>query len=308
MSKRAGGVSDAQGNDDALSPFVRIGQAASPSLAPATDEDVLTAEEEEEAEKVARAAATAVTVIRDVDDRFVFRFEVGPAILAQVLQKLDNLEEFPVLEVVEERLSGLKRKRRFPGVEKYRGFYQLLHHGKLQYFGKTARAIGVRLFEHEGKLFGREGIDLKAMMCKYTFVEDPSLVDMAEGTLISHFGHLAAWNASGFGSKVTGAGRFDQKPSEWQNQFPPTPDVLVDGASGATLTLEELLKKIARPAPLNISVPKALKAAFRNEHPGKISFPSSKLPWVKWVEIFESKLGKGWEVKRGPENWVVKKK
>ena len=301
-------MSDAQGNDDGLSPLVRIVQAASPALAPASAEEVLTEEEEEEAEEVAGATATAVKVIRDVDDRFVFRFEVGPAILAQVRQKLENLKDFPVLDVAKERLGGFKGKRRFPGVDKYRGFYQLLHSGVPQYIGKTARPIGVRLFEHEGKLFGRVGIDLEAMTCKYTFVEDPSLVDMAEGTLISHFGHLAAWNASGFGSKVTGAGRFDQKPSKWQKQYPPVLNVLVDGANGATLRLEGLLKKIARPAPLNISVPKASKAAFRNDHPDKIAFPSSQLPWDEWVKIFEAKLGTGWEVKRGQENWVVKKK
>src|SRR5688500_1978643 len=41
-----------------------------------------------------------VTPIRDVPDEYVFRFELGPAILAQLLETLGHIPETPISEAI----------------------------------------------------------------------------------------------------------------------------------------------------------------------------------------------------------------
>lgn len=263
----------------------------------------------EKAEAEARIAAASVSVIRDVEDRFVFRFEVGPAILAQVYAKLDRLPRLPLGAVAAERSKKLEdAHRQFPGVSEYRAFYQLFFKGESKYVGKTTRGVAVRLFEHQRKLFGRVGINLDDVECKYVFVEDPSLVDMAEGSLISYFGGMASWNASGLGSKVTGAGRLDQKQSEWQRTYPPDFSVTVEAGGDEPMTLFALLKQLAVWAPVTLAIPKVQRSAFQADHPTAFDIRRVELLWVDWVKLLESHLAEGWAIERGTENWHVRQR
>ena len=247
---------------------------------------------EEELEEQARSTKSAVRPIRDVSDRLVFRFEVGPAILVMLLEKLKRIPLMPLLDALD---------------APYPGFYQLFLEEKPKYIGKTARPVGQRLSEHVSKLYGRKGIDLAKMQCRYAFVEDPSLVDVAEGALISFFAKqgLADWNASGFGSKVTGHGRGGQKASKWSVEYPPDLSLLLTVGSGDPISVAALAGQIIKDAPITLSVPKAFRTAFREDHHESISVPIASLPFEKWVELLERRLAYGWRIDRKPEGWYI---
>jgi hypothetical protein len=253
-------------------------------------------EDDKEAEAIGRRrAGSAVQTIRDVPDQYVFRFEVGPAILAQLLKKLETIP----LSSVTNALDG-----------KYPGFYQLFHKRQPVYIGKTARPIGDRLREHAKKLRDREGIDLAEVECRYAFVEDPSLVDVAEGALISFFGErgLAEWNQTGFGSKVTGHGRGGQAASKWAGKFLPKLDLPIEAGSDSPISVHTLHGQIRKKAPLTFSVPTAFRAAFLKQHSKKTSIPRAVRPFREWVDDLESRLARGWEVERTAMSWYITKK
>lgn len=235
-----------------------------------------------------------VAPIRDVDDLHVFRFEVGPAILAQLLEKL--------LVIPPEPISGLLTQR-------YPGFYQLLLDGKERYIGKTARPIGERLREHVGTLSGRLGIDLATVHARYAFVEDPSLVDIAEGELVSYFAErgMADWNTSGFGSKVPGYGRGRQRASKWAQQFPVDPGLQIAAGHDAPLLLLALIRQVSNAAPITLSVPRDFLSRFRTDHATEIVIPKSERSFSEWVEVIEGHLNADWEIERGAEDWYVVK-
>lgn len=282
--------------------------AANPELERDPLEEGLIPDEEDQdlAEEEARRVAGAVMPIRDVDDNFVFRFEVGPAILSQVLAKLNRLPEHPLVAVAAEGVRRYEGARQFPGVEKYRGFYQLFHRGLSKYIGKTSRPVGQRLREHALKMFGRQNLDLAEVTCRYIFVEDPSLVDMAEGALISHFGALAEWNTSGFGSKVPGSGRGGQRQSEWQAQFPPNLNVPVVAGSDTPMTLTQFVGQLSSRAPLTLSIPNSKRAEFRRVHAGVVIEEAPReMPWSEWVAVAERRLIYGWRIDRSDENWYI---
>jgi hypothetical protein len=257
------------------------------------DEVVVAAEHEAEevGEAFKRPAIGAVVPIRDPEDEpYVFRFEVGPAILTQLLEKLRQLEPRSLTESLD---------------AKYPGFYQLFLDGKPVYIGKTARAVGDRLTEHLKKISGR--IALERITCKFAYVEDPSLVDVAEGTLINFFSvnEGGEWNRSGFGSKVTGYRRGRQSGSEWEAQFPP--DLLWPIKAGAPqlITLAALIKQIARNSPITVSIPRDHQAAFAAAHPNRINVPTQTKPFEEWIAFIQQNLSDHWAIDRQASAWYV---
>lgn len=262
------------------------------SSEPSSEEFEDTEEDEKEAEASTRRPGSAVQPIRDVPDQYVFRFEVGPAILAQLLEKLQTIPLSPLSDA----LKG-----------KYPGFYQLLHKKKPVYIGKTARPIGDRLREHVKKLRAREGIDLSEVECRYAFVEDPSLVDVAEGALISFFSELglAEWNQSGFGSKVTGYGRGGQAASKWSEKYTPKLDTPVEAGSDSPITLQAFIAQLSSEAPITLSIPNKFRGAFKKKHPSKISIPKAVRPFSVWVRELEGRLAPGWELERAYMSWYI---
>ncbi len=234
----------------------------------------------------------AVQPIRDVPDAQVFRFELGPAILAQLLEKLEVLPLMPL----EDALGA-----------QYPGFYQLFVSGEPKYIGKTARPVGQRLREHARKLRHRKGIPMAEVKCRFAFVEDPSLVDVAEGALIDFFAvrGMAEWNASGFGSKVTGHGRGGQSASDWAVQYPPELDVEIEIAGAEEMPLVELFSQVKRAAPVTISIPRQHLAAFTQLHGAPLRPERRRRTFLEWIEYIESSLDPTWHLVRKAESWYV---
>lgn len=261
---------------------------------PEVPEEVIIAAEHEAEEieqSFKRPPIGAVIPIRgSKDEPYVFRFEVGPAILTQLLQKLRQLEAVPLL-------AALKAN--------YPGFYQLFLDGKPVYIGKTARPIGDRLAEHSKKISGR--IPLERLTCKFAYVEDPSLVDVAEGTLINFFSvsEGGEWNRSGFGSKVTGYNRGRQSGSDWEAQFPPDLRWPIKAGAAQLMTLADLIKQIARNSPITFSLPKTHQTAFIATHPNRIHVPLQTRPFEDWIAFIERKISGDWAIDRQASAWYV---
>ncbi|WNG19260.1 hypothetical protein [Cystobacter fuscus] len=253
---------------------------------------ILGANEGDEGDEDGEPVYRTITPIRDVPDEQVFRFEIGPAILRQLLEKLDKIPRSPIQEAL-----GAK----------YPGFYQLFLNGEAKYIGKTSRPVGARLREHVRKLRGRVGISLENVQCRYAFVEDPSLVDVAEGALIDFFylRGLAEWNLSGFGSKVTGYGRGRTAASEWSLQFPPDPALLLEAGADEKLTLIGLIATIGSGSSITFSVPREYKVDFKAAHPELLDVPRATRSLGEWASIVEGFLKPGWRIDRQSMSWYV---
>jgi hypothetical protein len=234
----------------------------------------------------------AVVPIRDVSDDVVFRFEIGPAILAQLLEKLDRIPLMPIRDAL-----GAK----------YPGFYQLFLGSEPKYIGKTSRPIGTRLREHLKKLYGRIGISLDDVYCRYAFVEDPSLVDVAEGALIDFFSRrgMAEWNLSGFGSKAPGYGRGRTAESDWTRQFPPDLTQSIEAGASKPLALLDLVAIIRSVSPITFTVPRQYESEFRAKHTELHMVPQRSIPFVEWVRIVESLLAPGWRIDKQAVGWYI---
>jgi len=255
-------------------------------------EELTDGDEEDAAEEAALRSGAVVRPIRDEPDELVFRFEVGPAILAQLLEKLERIPTMPLMNALGAR---------------YPGFYQLFMGGHPKYIGKTARPIGQRLKEHARKLRHRTGIDLDSISCRYAFVEDPSLVDVAEGALIDFFGarSLAEWNASGFGSKVTGHRRGQQDASEWAQRYPADLRVKVLLDLSSPVPFQQLVKSIKSQSPITLSVPKRMLASFQRDHDFSVELGSNSRSFEEWMKFVEQHLATGWRINRQAESWYI---
>jgi len=245
----------------------------------------------EEAASFSRPPIGAITPIRDpADEPFVFRFEVGPAILVQLLEKLHRLNLRPLLDCLDAR---------------YPGFYQLFLDGQPVYIGKTSRPVGVRLREHVKKIRGR--IDYSRIEARFAYVEDPSLVDVAEGALINFFDSFgeANWNQSGFGSKTTGFGRAGTRGADWDTLYPPDLNWPVEAGSTKPITLAQHIGRINRGAPITFTIPGDHRAAFIAAHPDLMSVPVTTRSFRQWVTSVERQLAAGWTIRREPRSWYV---
>lgn len=140
-----------------------------------------------------------------------FTFDLDEGIRKQVVEKLSETPELPLIRGVGPSESGI---------------YALYFDGDLVYIGKASkgttkskRTLRSRLSEHVGKIDGRQNIILGQMTCRYLTFDSEWWVFAAEFALISHF--TPSWNASGFGSKTPGKGRpGTELVSTWDQQFP----------------------------------------------------------------------------------------
>lgn len=218
---------------------------------------------------------------------------MGPAILAQLLETLRRASLRPIPDALQEA--------------RYPGFYQIFLDGDPKYVGKTSRSIRVRLREHVSKLRGR--IDLERVAAKFAFVEDPSLVDISENALIDFFGEhgLAEWNATGFGSKVTGYGRGKQVASEWAKQYPADLDWPIEAGSPVPILLDDLARQIGSAAPITFSLPTSQRTEFKKDHAEPIEVPESEKGFQDWVKVVRQFLAPGWKVEIQPLGWYIVK-
>jgi len=239
-----------------------------------------------------RLEGRTLSVIRDVDDRLVFRFEFGPAILAQVLEKLDLLPTIPLESVTLE-------------AAKYPGFYQLFRNGHSVYVGRTIRPVGKRLDEHRDRLRGR--VSLSEMAVKFLFVEDLSLLALSEATMISYFQDLDLdeWGKLGFGSKAPGFGRAAQT-SKWDAAFPSDLNIPVRaGVEGDKRKLWDLVSSIRAVSPIRLSIPRAYQEQFKTEHADNLDIPIAERPFIDWIALLEQHLAPGWSVRREAMTWYI---
>lgn len=226
-----------------------------------------------------------LALIRDVSDRFVFRFEFGPAVLAQVRERLE------ALDVV--ALAAVR-----PVNAPHAGFYQLFQGDRSVYVGRTRRTVGIRLGEHARKLRGR--VPLDDMFCRYVFVEDLSLVALSEDALIDYFQPLGLdeWGSMGFGSKVTGYNRGLQE-SEWHERHPADLEFPVTAGRRTPMTLRQLISQVNRGAPMTLSMAKKGRGDFDQAHPEKLAIPQATRPFREWLEFVREHL-RGWELQDRP--------
>lgn len=232
--------------------------------------------------------------IRDAPDEQVFRFELGPAILAQLLETLRRAPLRPIRDALKEA--------------RHPGFYQIFLDGDPKYVGKTSRSIRARLREHVSKLRGR--VELERVGAKFAFVEDPSLVDVSENALIDYFGEhgLAEWNATGFGSKVTGYRRGKQIASQWAQKYPANLDWPITAGRAESISLYDLIKQIASASPITFSLPKSQRPQFRKDHQEPIAVAEGERGFQEWVDLVRGSLAPGWKVETHPMGWYVVKR
>jgi hypothetical protein len=146
------------------------------------------------------------------DDPHRFDFDLDRGIRVQVVEKLEASPPLSLTRGVGPQLSGI---------------YALYFKGDLVYVGKASKAttksnrtLRSRLSEHAIKIDGRQNITLADMQCRYLTFASEWWVFAAEFALISHY--KPTWNASGFGSKMPGAGRpGTHRVSSWNELFPP---------------------------------------------------------------------------------------
>ena len=276
-------------------PVARIVREGRDADGPDIADDLADYEAREEEQEAASRSRAVVRPIRDEPDDLVFRFEVGPAILAQLLEKLQRIEVRPLSDALSAR---------------YPGFYQLFVAGEPKYIGKTARPVGERLREHARKLRHRRKINFNTVSCRYAFVEDPSLVDVAEGALIDFFGSrgLAEWNASGFGSKVTGYRRGKQDASEWAREYPPDLHVMIALELGRTASFESVVRVLKAEAPVTVAIPRRDAARFRRDHAFTLDIDELPKTFDDWMRFVEQHLHSGWRVNRQAESWYIEPK
>ena len=105
-----------------------------------------------------------------------------------------------------------------------KGIYALYaeDQGKPAYVGKTDKSGNVRkrLLEHARKIEGRKNIKVSDIRFRYLIIHEDWLVRACEEYLIKHYS--PAWQGSGFGSHVPGAGRPGKKgPNRFDQMYPP---------------------------------------------------------------------------------------
>lgn len=140
-----------------------------------------------------------------------FDFDLDKGIRDQVVETLENSPLLPLEKGVGPNASGI---------------YALYFKKKLVYVGKASkettksgRTLRTRLGEHVTKISGAQNIGLSDVKCRYLTMPSEWWVFAAEFALITHYS--PEWNASGFGSKVPGAGRpGTDRVSRWNAQFP----------------------------------------------------------------------------------------
>lgn len=247
---------------------------------------------DKDAEALKRPAFGAIKPIRGEDEDQVFRFEVGPAILEEVRRTLLNMPVRPLTE-------GAK-------LAKHPGFYQLFLDGKPVYIGKTSRPIRTRLGEHAGMLSRR--LKIKRVTCRYVYVEDPSLIDVAEGALIKFFEVESGWNTSGFGSKATGAHCGGQEKSLWDQHFPPDFNVKIPVTTSAKATLRGFVRILARQAPVVVSIPQRHLSQFETDHPQLIGAIGETRTFEEWCVFLRERLAPGWEIDRRDKAFYIRPK
>jgi hypothetical protein len=137
-------------------------------------------------------------------DQHAFVFEFDKAYNHQLIEKFEASPEHPLATDVAPPLKGV---------------YALYHQQELVYAGKALNTtLARRLGEHYRKIASRRNIDVGNVSCRFLTIEGDWFVRAAEDALIQYYS--PAWQKSGFGSHVPGAGRPGIRTSRWDEMYP----------------------------------------------------------------------------------------
>ena len=140
-------------------------------------------------------------------DQHEFFFEFDKAFNHQLIEKFEASPEHRLAVDVAPREKGV---------------YALYYQGAIVYAGKALNTtLGRRLAEHYAKVASRQNINVQDVTCRFLILEGDWFVRAAEDALIQSY--KPAWQSSGFGSHVPGAGRPGIIVSRWDRQYPPMP-------------------------------------------------------------------------------------
>ncbi|MDP2259951.1 MAG: GIY-YIG nuclease family protein [Caulobacter sp.] len=176
-------------------------------------------------------------------------FDLPGALLRSVVGSLDALE--PIALLPENTLK----------IPEQQGVYQLFLRGEPVYVGKTDADAGLakRLFRHSRKIQHRTNLDPSEVSFKAIRVYVFTTVDI-ETDLIRHYGAGAglAWDKSGFGSNDPGRQRdtTNNKPENFDFQFPADIDRVIDFALPESCTAAEALRLLKRAVPYTVRAPR----------------------------------------------------
>ena len=172
-----------------------------------------------------------------------FEFALTEALIAQLIQCLDGMEQAPLTPSVTNEIPNGQ------------GVYQLFLDGVLVYIGKTDNEAGLqkRLLRHANLVGSREKIANGRVTFKAVQVLVFSAMEL-EAMLIKHYscdGKVPAWNNSGFGSNDPGRNRDTTayKEDHFNILYPINLDRIVSVQLKAGITVQDALKALKAELP-----------------------------------------------------------
>jgi hypothetical protein len=219
-----------------------------------------------------------------------FEFDLPPALLEQLVKKLDVMASGPLTE---------ENVARVPNGQ---GVYQLFVGNDIVYIGKTDAEAGLnaRLGRHVDSVRHRKGLDATRVRFKALRVMVFAAMDL-ETQLINHYRKTSTvhWNDSGFGNNDPGRNRdkTDLKQDGFDHLHPIDTDVALEVEWPKEGTVEEYLKALAKNVPYILRVERVSRGG--KPHPD-LFLPVKTLPKARTTarkaitEIFKS-LPAGWQ-------------
>lgn len=196
------------------------------------------------------------------------------------------------------------------------GAYLLFHQGVLVYVGKTDAQAGfrTRLTRHAQSIQHRRGLDPGQVTFKAARIFVFSTFDL-ETMLIEeytrHHGTRPVWNYSGFGSNDPGRNREDQKPAQFDLDYPVDIDRMTDAlAPGVHGMLEVVMAlKTRLPYLFRYEADGGGAAAWRGGHRDMmfqtILVPEGPVTTRMLFELILAALPEGWQVTVLPSRVIL---
>lgn len=200
--------------------------------------------------------------------------------------------------------------------ERAQGAYLLLLDGELVYVGKTDAQVGfrTRLARHAQSIRHRRNLDPGRVTFKAARIFVFSTFDL-ETMLIEEYtralGLRPAWNFSGFGSNDPGRNREDQKPAQFDLDYPIDIDRETDALpSGAHGLLEVVMAlKTRLPYLFRYEADGTGVAAWRGGHRDMMfrtmEVPEGRVTTRHLLELLLGALPEGWQVTVLPSRVIL---
>lgn len=180
------------------------------------------------------------------------------------------------------------------------GVYLLYLDNMLVYVGKTdaEKGLRARLTRHFNTLSARENIDISRVTFKAVRIAVFTVLDI-ESVLIKHYlgGEGApAWQYSGFGSNDPGRYRDDQKPSDFDLQYPVKLDfpVITDSLSSPDVPASTIVAEVKEQLPFLFRYGRKPNEKAELEQ-ALCTLPPGSLPLSSVLQTLIAALPAGWQ-------------